>query len=86
MGKNEQARHKGAGYPLGFEFRVVSGGLGTANHVGAGDGLCEEPLIGLGFWLLFANAKVTNEEAILITLQICIYADTQCRAQGNSID
>lgn len=38
-----------------------------ANHVGAGDGLRVEPLIGLGFWLLFANAKVTNEETILNT-------------------
>ena len=48
-----------------FECHVVIGGLGMAHHVGAGDGPIVEPLIGLGFWLLFANAKVTNEETRL---------------------
>jgi hypothetical protein len=33
--------------------------------VGAGDGLRVEHLIGLGFWLLFANAKVANKETAL---------------------
>ena len=77
-------RPKGAGYPLAFERRVVSGGLGTANHEGAGDGLSVEPLIGLAFCFFFAMKK-KKRRGQTKHLTTNMHAATQGRAQGNSL-